>query len=203
MYKGRIQLANYASNQIAARRSMLLNRRTLLAMGVLGMTGPLAAQAAMFKVLYEGNLFADYFQIYLRDEVHPDLPNDYTDEAISRRLMAGPYAVILHTARNMTVPIRVEWHDKRPTLDLHAYQHVVETHFDCPSGQLVLAGLTDYDPTAPRLSVKTGPLRVRANFSGLDTLSEDGLEGDDQYVVQLWPGVEPEGVRVLKAWSGE
>lgn len=182
---------------------MLLNRRTLLAMGVLGMTAPLAARAAMFKVLYDGNLFADYFQIYLRDEAHPDLPDDYTDEAISRRLMAGPYAVILHAARNMTVPIRVEWHDQRPALDLDAHQHVVESHFDCPSGGLVLAGLTDYDPTAPRLSVKAGPLGVRANFSGLDTLSEDGLEGHDKYVVQLWPGAEPEGVRVLMVWPGE
>lgn len=196
------RLANYARNQIAAKRSMLLNRRTLLAMGVLGMTGPLDARAALFKVLYEGNLFADYFQIYLRDEAHPDLPDDYTNEAFSRRLMTGPYAVIVQTVRNMTVPIRVEWHDKRPALDLDAFQHVVETHFDCPSGQLVLAGPTDYDPTAPRLSVKAGPLGVRASFSGLDTLSEDGLEGDDQYVVQLWPGDEPEGVRVLKAWSG-
>ncbi|WP_426129481.1 hypothetical protein [Pararhizobium sp. PWRC1-1] len=84
------------------------------------MTGPLAARTAMFKILYEGNLLADYFKIYLRDEAHPDLPDDYTNEVIARRLMAGPYAVILHTARNMTVPIRVEWHDKRPALDLDA-----------------------------------------------------------------------------------
>lgn len=164
------------------------------------MTGSMAAGTALSKVLYQGNLLADYFQIYLRDEAHPDLPDDYSDEAIARRLMAGPHAVILHTARNMTVPIRVEWHDQHPTLDLDAYQHVVEACFDCPSGQLVLAGLTDYDPAAPRLSVKAGPLGVRASVSGLDTLSEDGLEGDDRYVVQLWPGTEPEGVRVLKAW---
>jgi hypothetical protein len=155
----------------------------------------------MFHVIYQGKILADYFQIYLRDESHPDLPDDYTDEAIVRRLVAGPHAVILHTARNMTVPIRVEWHDQRPTLDLDAYQHVVEASFACPSGQLVVAGLTDYDPTAPRLSVKAG-LLVRASFSGLDTLSEDGLEGDDRYLVQLWLGTEPEGVRVLKAWPG-
>jgi hypothetical protein len=186
----------------ATRRGMHLNRRTVLAIGMLGMTAPLAARAATFQILYQGNLLADYFQIYLRDEAHPDLPDDYTDEAIARRLMVGPHAVILHTARNMTVPIRVEWHDHRPTLNLDAYQHVVEACFDCPSGQLVLAGLTDYDPTAPRLSVKAGPLGVRASFSGLDTLSEDGLEGDDRHLVQLWPGSEPEAVRVLKAWPG-
>ncbi len=103
----------------------------------------------MFKVLYDGNLLADYFQIYPHDEAHPDLPDDYTNEAIIRRLMAGPYVIILHTAHNMTVPIRIEWHDKRPAPDLDAYQHVVETHFNCPTGRLVLAGLTDYELTAP------------------------------------------------------
>jgi hypothetical protein len=181
---------------------MHLNRRTVIAMGVLGMTGALAARAATFQVLFQGDLLADFFQIYLRDEAYHDLPDDYTDEVIARRLMVGPYAVILHTARNMTVPIRIEWHGQRPTLDLDAYQHVVEACFDCPSGKLVLAGMTDYEPTAPRLSVKAGPLGVRASLSGLDTLSEDGLVGDDRYLVQLWSGTEPEAVRVLKAWPG-
>lgn len=124
------------------------------------------------------------------------------DETIARRLAAGPHAIILHTVRNMIVPIRVEWHDRRPPPDLDAYQHVVETGFYSPSGQLVLAGLTDYDPAAPRLAVKAGLLGVPANLSGLDTLSGDRLEGDDRYLVQLWPGPEPEGVRVLKAWPG-
>ncbi len=62
----------------------------------------------MFQILYQGNLFADYFQIYLRDEAYPDLPDDYTEESIARHLMAGPHSVIVHTARNMTVPICVE-----------------------------------------------------------------------------------------------
>ncbi len=154
----------------------------------------------MFQILYQGNLFADYFQIYLRDEDHPDLPDDYTNETIARHLMAGPHAIIVHTARNMFVPLCVEWHHQRPAPDLDTYQHVVEAGFDCPSGQLLLAGLTDSESTSPRLAVKAGPLGVRVNLSGLDTLSEDGLEGDDHYLVQLWPGAEPGGVRVLKTW---
>lgn len=166
------------------------------------MIRPASAGAAASRVLYQGNLFADYFQIYLRDTAHPALPDDYGHEAIARRLVAGPHAVILHTARNMNVPVRIEWHDQRPLPDLDAYQHVVEARFDCPSGQLVVAGLTDYDPTAQRLSVKAGWQGVRASLSGLDTLSDDGLEGDDRYLMQLWPGSEAEGVRVLKAWTG-
>lgn len=102
----------------------------------------------------------------------------------------------------MTVPVRVEWHDQRPAPDLDAYQHVAEAGFHCPSGQLVLAGLTDYGATAPHLAVKAGALGVRLNMSGLDTLSEDELDGDDHYLVQLWSETKPEGVRLLKAWPG-
>lgn len=155
----------------------------------------------MFQILYQGNLFADYFQIYLRDEAHPDLPDDYTEENIARHLMAGPHSVIVHTARNMAVPICVEWHLERPEPDLDTYQHVVEGAFICPTGRLVLAGLTDYEATAPRLEVKAGPIGVRVNLSGLDTLSENGLEGEDRYLLQLWPGFQAEGVRVLKTWQ--
>ncbi len=153
------------------------------------------------KSLFKGELLADYFQIYIRDQSYPDLPSDYREEAIASRLMTGPHAAIVHTARNMTVPIIVEWHDVRPQPEIERYQHVVEASFDCPSGVLVLAGMTDYEPTAQRLSVKAGPLGIRANMSGLDTISEDGLVGRDRYLIQLWPGEELSGPLVLKSWA--
>lgn len=164
------------------------------------MTGGIAAAQPAPQTLYQGDLLADYFQIYLRDAAHPDLPDDYTAAALARRLLVGPYGVILQTVRNMPVPIRVTWHPDRPAPDLDADQHVVEAGFDCPSGRLVLAGLTDYEPSAARLVVPAGRLGLRARFRGLDTLGADGLAGEDRYEMQLWPGVVPDGVRVLKAW---
>ncbi len=96
---------------------MTIDRRALLALGGLAMTGALtgamAAAPPAPKILYQGELLADYFQIYLRDAAHPDLPDDYSEAAIARRLVAGPYGVILHTVRNMPVPIRVTWHADR------------------------------------------------------------------------------------------
>jgi hypothetical protein len=154
------------------------------------------------RLLHEGDLMADYFQIYVRDQNHPDLPADYRTEAIDGRLTMGPHAAILYTARNMPVPVTVEWHDVKPPPALERYQHVVEGSFTCPSGTLILAGLTDYDPTATRMAVDPGPLGIRANISGLDTISEDGLHGCDSYLLQLWPGIESAGPRILKAWEG-
>ncbi|MGE7473065.1 hypothetical protein ACQKLX_26800 [Bosea sp. NPDC003192] len=183
-----------------------LDRRDVI-IGAAGLAAaPALAQQRgdlMFQILYEGNLFADYFQIYLCDENHSDLPEAFTDEDIARRLVAGPQEVVVFTARNMHVPVRVEWHPQRPAPNLDGYQHVVEAGFACPSGRLVLAGLTDYIPSSPRLAVKTGVLGVRANMSGLDTLRENGLDGDDRYLVQLWPGTQPDAARVLKAWPQE
>lgn len=164
------------------------------------MTASAACGQISSRLLFDGNLLADYFQIYLRDQSHPDLPSDYTEETIGKRLMIGPHAAIVHTARNMIVPVSVEWHDARPQPDVERYQHVVEASFDCPSGVLIVAGLTDYEPSASRLAVEPGRLGVRANMSGLDTISEDGLEGNDRYLLQLWPSPQPLGLQVLKSW---
>jgi hypothetical protein len=65
------------------------------------------------KSLFNGELLADYFQIYVRDQGNPDLPAAYSEEAIAARLITGPHAAVVHTARNMTVPVIVEWHDLR------------------------------------------------------------------------------------------
>lgn len=154
----------------------------------------------MVETLFRGSLLADYHQFYLCDEAIPVLPDAYSDAAIARRLMAGPHGIIVHCARNLTVPIRVEWYPSRPDPDLAAFQHMAETGFASSCGRLVLAGLTDFVGTAARLPVQAGPLGARACFAGLDTLDAYGIGGEDRYLVQLWPGPEPAEVRVLKAW---
>ncbi|GLK56696.1 hypothetical protein JOD31_002729 [Methylopila capsulata] len=151
------------------------------------------------RTLYEGEIFADYFQIYLRDEDHAELPEDYSDESIARRVVAGAHGIVVHTARNMSVPVRVEWLDQRPAPDIDAFDHVADAGFSSPTGRLVLAGMTDDEATAPRLAVPAGPIGLRVSFSGLDTLSDDGLDGADRYLVQLWPESECPPLLVLKA----
>lgn len=151
--------------------------------------------------LYDATLFADYHQIYLCDAAHPELPEDYSDATMANRLAVGPHGVVLHTARNMEVPVQVQWHTQRPDTMVAHWQHVVEAGFEAPSGQLVLAGLTDYAPDAARLQVTAGPIGIRVSLSGLDTLSADGLDGEDRYLIDLWPRVEPAALRVLKRWE--
>jgi hypothetical protein len=52
------------------------------------------------------------------------------------------------------------------------------------------------------VTLQPGTYRVRAYFGGLDTVSADGLEGDDHYRVVLWPAPAQEPVILLAQDGG-
>lgn len=136
------------------------------------------------------NLFADYFQFYLQDEAaEGDLSDSWTDEATDRLLAVAPGTVGVGTVRNMEVPVSVEVLEGEPPLDAAEWDHMTECSIQIDSGQLVVAGCTDYFPDAKRISLAPGTYAVRVSYGGLSSLSADGLDGCDNYRVQLWPGV--------------
>lgn len=146
---------------------------------------------------FEGMIFADYHQFYLMNVgSQTDYTDDITDAAVADRIIAKDDVLVVFAARNMAVPVTVELHDAEPALNLSEADHVVEAGLNS-SGMLVIAGCTDYLPDAAQFAVPAGNLKARILFSGLDTLSEDGLDGEDRYCVQLWPG-KADGVHVLK-----
>jgi hypothetical protein len=144
------------------------------------------------------SVFADYHQFYLWDHgTSPDAPTDYTELDIQRRIKAAPFVVVVQPERNTAVPVEVEVIDRQPGADLSGWDHVTEVSLDLPSGRLELhectGGSIDILPVAP------GSYRVRVYYGGLGTLSEDGLEGDDHYRVELWPAPASE-LTVLKQY---
>jgi hypothetical protein len=146
-------------------------------------------------------IFADYHQLYLTDdEVQAFMPEVVTDDDIERRLAAAPHIIVVHTERNMDVPVTVQIHESEPSLDLAAWDHVAECSLDVPSGRIVIAGCTDYLPEASRFAVAPGSYRARVCYGGFDTLSADGLDGDDHYVIQLWQA-PPADLRVVKQYG--
>ena len=56
-----------------------------------------------------------------------------------------------------------------------------------PSGKIIIASPSDYLPDAARILVEPGTYRARIYYGKLESISEDGLEGDDHYQVVLWP----------------
>ncbi|MCR6478843.1 hypothetical protein NU688_21980 [Variovorax sp. ZS18.2.2] len=144
--------------------------------------------------MLEFNLFADYFQFYIQDEAADgDLSDAWSDEAVDQLFAVGPGVVGIGTVRNMDVPVTVEILDAEKPIDFAEWDHVVECTLVTESANLVIAGCTDYFPDAARIPVAPGTYRLRACYAGLDTLSDDGLEGNDRYHLQLWraPAVEP------------
>jgi inactivated superfamily I helicase len=130
------------------------------------------------KTVFQGDVFADYHQFYLNDA----------------------NVLVVFTARNFDVPVRVELHETEPSLRLDQADHVVVADLRS-TGTIVIAGCTDYWPDAARFSVPPGQLRVAIVFTGLDTISRNGLEGDDRYTLHLWPG-KAAGIQVLKQAMG-
>jgi hypothetical protein len=143
-------------------------------------------------------LFADYFQFYLQDEsAEGDVSDSWTDEAIGILLALAPGTIGVGTVRNMEVPVDVELCDSAPNDDLRIWDHVNECSIEVPSGRIVVAGCTDYFPEAARVEVRPGTCRARTYYGGLDTVSEDGLEGGDHYRIDLWPS-QREEMQILK-----
>jgi len=136
-------------------------------------------------------LFADYFQFYIQDEdVEGNLSDSWNDEAVNRLLAIAPGVVGIGTVRNMDVQVSVEVLASEASVDLNQWDHVVECTLNVGSTRLVIAGCTDYFPDAARIPVSPGIYRLRACYADLNSISEDGLEGNDRYHLQLWPALE-------------
>jgi hypothetical protein len=147
---------------------------------------------------YELTLFADYHQFYIQDEnVDDNLSEAWSDEAVVRLLAVAPGTVGIGTVRNVDVPVTIAVLEREPVLDADKFDQVVECSIAVESGTIVVAGCTDYFPDAARIKLSAGPYRVRASFQGLESVSAHGLEGNDQYHLQLWPAAMG-SVEILK-----
>jgi hypothetical protein len=147
-------------------------------------------------------LFADYFQFYLQDEaVEGDLSNSWTDEAVDILLAATTGTIGVGTVRNMDVPVTLKTYETQPELlsdPENTIGQINECDIELSSGKLVIAGCTDYFPEAKRIDLDKGIYRARIYYGNLDTLTEDGLDGDDFYEIHLWKTDFKQELKVMK-----
>jgi hypothetical protein len=144
------------------------------------------------------SIFADYYQFYLQDEpAAGNLGDSWDDQAVGRLLAVAPGTLGVGTVRNVGVQVTVEVLDAEPAPDFAGSDLVTEATLDVTSGKIVIAGCTDFFPDARRMEVPVGRYRVRTYYSGLSTVSADGLEGEDRYRVVLWRDEQAVAPRVL------
>ncbi|MEP7285041.1 MAG: hypothetical protein ABI947_04650 [Chloroflexota bacterium] len=150
--------------------------------------------------IHKLQIFADYFQLWLEDRQTSSTQREflYTDQHISDRVWVDYGIVVMFTARNMTVPVELAILEAEPPIDLDKWDHVTETSLDIPSGQVEICGCGGFDSLM--LPLQTGTYRVRMYHRGLASLSEDGLDGDDHYQIDLWFDSTIK-TKVLKRWT--
>jgi hypothetical protein len=150
-------------------------------------------------------IMADYFQIYLSDPAHQeDWSALWTDQTVDDRVVALTHTIVFGTSRNMPVPVEVFVHPQQPDVaSLTApADHAVLGGITCTSGQLKLAGCTDYLPDAFALSMAPGRAGAAFLSFGLGTIDPvGGLGGNDRYALHLWPAEPPPNTAVLKRWT--
>jgi len=142
--------------------------------------------------------YGDYFQFYIQDEKsESSLAESWTKESSQIGLAINQDLIGVGTARNNTVPVMLKIHDSEPDNNFDNWDKVYECSIDISSGCLVIAGCTDYFPTAARVQVQPHCYRARIYYGGLKTVVDEFGEGEDHYKVVLWPA-PPDELKILK-----
>lgn len=139
---------------------------------------------------YAFDVFADYNQFLVLDKGADwgDLASRWTDSSVEEMFVQGDRYIAVGTARPAEVPVEVRVERAEPELVDRTYDRMATGTLKLLSGQLVVMGTTDNGRSGGQVPVPPGEYRVRVLYSGLGELSEDGLDGNDSYVIEVWPG---------------
>jgi hypothetical protein len=145
-------------------------------------------------------IFADYNQFYIWDADLADVcaPTDYTEVDVANRLKTGPGVVVVNPVRNMSVPVEIEIFDSDPDFHFNEWQHIGEAPLVITAGRIEVQECTG--DSVAILPAPSAHCCVRALFNGLDTLSDDGLDGKDFYRIQIFPA-NIQTLRIIKKWT--
>ncbi len=159
------------------------------------------------KTVHQISVFADNFQFQLQDQVEDcDYPEHWNDALLMQLYVCGHKIVGIGTVRDQDIDLCLEVYDqKMPDEDLEKepeladYDHAAQCNIEIPSGKLLITGCTSDYEDAIKLALPAKHYGVRMFWANLDSTDELGFEGDDRYLIQLWPDTFfEEGV--IKLW---
>lgn len=146
--------------------------------------------------LFNSILYADYFTFYLQDrdsqqdmEVLASNPADF-----EKMLAVGDQMLHINTKRYGEVKVQVLLYAAAPPLQLANCDRANECSLHITTAALLGNVISGYqDP----LLVNPGYYRVRILYKNLASVQSD-FEGDDEYVIELWP---EEGMGEVVYWK--
>jgi len=144
----------------------------------------------MLRMEAQFEVFADFHQFLARDADADwqDLADRWTPDAVDASFVQGDGYVAVGTARDMIVPVTVRLLSGGGSVtDQGTWDGCREGELAVLSGRLIVQGVTDNGASGGIVHVPPARYRVRVRFGGLDTISEDGLRGDDHYAIELTP----------------
>ena len=144
-------------------------------------------------------VFADYHQFYVWDPEGSgrEAPIDWSENDVADRAKIGPGVVVVCPVRSMLVPVEIGIWDSAPEIIFDDWQRVVEAPL-ATFGSIEIHECTG--SALASFTIQPGDYIVRALYRGLDKLSEDGLEGEDFYEIQIWKG-QCSKLRVIRRWA--
>ncbi|MFJ9781053.1 hypothetical protein ACIRSS_15800 [Amycolatopsis sp. NPDC101161] len=148
-----------------------------------------AAKPGSKQLAYaELDVFADYNSFMVQDETARFDPDRAWTKALIADMIAAREGVIgVGTARRMTVSVILDVRSEAPDDNFDGWDHVTEAGLRVESGKVIVSML-DYSDAIPRTAVPAGDYAARVYAKGFDTISNDGVHGQDLYHVVLWPG---------------
>lgn len=159
------------------------------------------------KTVHHVNVFADNFQFHLQDKVEEcEFPETLNDNLLMRLFACGERVLVVGTVRDLDCEVTLEIYEEpmdekmqEEEPDLYDFDHAGQGNLDIPSGKLLIHGCTMAHDDATTIEVKPGNYGVRIFWSNLDKTDTLGFEGDDQYLIQMWPDTHFDEV-TLKFW---
>ena len=145
----------------------------------------------------EAEVYASHCQFYVADpDVEPRTDLVWDGPSLERRLGAVDGLVAVGTVGYTFLPVRIELWAREPSLDLEAWDHIVDASVETRSGRLALASV-EGPVEGAELAVGPGWYRFRSSAGELHGATE--TDGGDRYRVQLWRDA-PREPEVLKWW---
>ncbi len=138
----------------------------------------------------EFEISADYSSFYIQGEGSQDhYEKIWNPSSVNNLFAVQSQTVGVRTARADIVSVRVIVGAEKPNVhDFGDWDYIVEVVIDSPSETLIVFGPFDYLPDGIRIPLpQKGSYKLRLYYGKLDTVSDDGLEGEDHYQVVLWP----------------
>ena len=107
----------------------------------------------------------------------------WTDETIDAMFVRGDRYIAVGTMRNMDAPVLIRLDSGRSFTG--SVDKVATGILEVPSGVVEVSGSTDNGMSGGKVEVPPGTYRVDVQYFNLGSIAEDGLEGDDRYMITL------------------